>query len=218
MECAAIPEAFMTAYDALVLQGELAAGHKVLIHAVGSGVGTAAIQLVRAFKGVSLGTSRNPDKRDKSRGLGLGHAFDGTGDWVEGVLGATDGNGVDLVLDLVGGDYLDQNLKVVVERGQIVLVGLVAGARSTLSLGRLLARRITLRGTVLRSRGMEEKEHLTGLFQRVLVPLFDSGDLVPVLERTMSMSEVAEAHRIMEENRTFGKVVLTWENSLEDSR
>ena len=193
-------------------------GQHILIHAVGSGVGTAAVQLVRAFGAISLGTSRSVEKRNKCSELGLNHALDGEGDWVAEVLAATEGKGAEIVLDLVGGNYLERNLSAVAKRGQIVVVGLVAGAKATLSLGRLLARRITVRGTVLRSRGDVEKDHLTGMFERVLVPLFDSGDLVPVLDRIMPMSAVGEAHRIMEENMTFGKVVLSWEDSLEDPR
>jgi NADPH2:quinone reductase len=218
LECAAIPEVFMTAYDALVLQAEMREGQHVLIHAVGSGVGTAAVQLVRVFGALSLGTSRSVEKREKCRQLGLDYALDGEGDWVAEVLASTEGKGAEIVLDLVGGSYLESNLNAVAERGQILVVGLVAGAKATLSLGRLLARRVTLRGTVLRSRGFAEKEELTGMFERVLVPLFDSGDLVPVLDRIMPMSAVGEAHRIMEENMTFGKVVLSWGNSSEDHR
>jgi NADPH:quinone reductase len=208
-EAAAIPEAFVTAWDAMVTQGRLAAGETVLVSAVGSGVGTAAVQIARAIGARALGTARTPDKLERARELGLDAGIVPTeGRFAAAVREATGGGGVDLVLELVGGGYLAEDLACVAPRGRIVLVGLLAGARAELDLGAILSRRLELRGTVLRSRPLEEKILAARAFARHVVPLVARGALRPVIDRVLPLREAAAAHERVASNEGFGKVVL----------
>lgn len=207
-EAAAIPEAFATAFDALYTQGGLGLGTRVLIHAVASGVGTAAVQLVRAAGGVSIGTTRTAAKLDAAHALGLDHgvvAVDGRFADAVAVHGP-----VDLVLDLVGGDYVAQDTRCLRVGGRIVLVGLLAGPTCALPLATVLTRRLELRGTVLRSRSIEDKIAVAQTFGRHVVPLFERGALAPVLGARYPMSAAADAHRRMRSNDLVGKLVLEW--------
>ena len=209
-DAAAVPEAFITAWDALVVQAELQAGEWALIHAVGSGVGTAAAQIARAVGARSLGTSRTPDKLGRARAHGLDEgilASDGS-EVAEAVRRATGGQGADVVLDLLGGRYLAGALACVAPRGRVVLVGLLAGARAELDLRSLLEKRVRVMGTVLRARTLEEKILAAQQLARHLVPLFERRALVPVVDRVLPLARAAEAHAIVESNATFGKVVL----------
>lgn len=210
-EAAAVPEVFLTAYDALFRQLDMQVGERLLVHAVGSGVGTAAVQLARAAGIFTLGTSRTPAKLRRVHELGLDVGIDSSAEsWAERVEEATAREGVSAILDLVGGDYLADNLRVLSPRGRIIVVGTLAGARVELDLGMLLRKRAQLVGTVLRSRPLEEKIALARDFSSSVLPLLASGRVRPVLETVLPFAEVREAHRLMEENRTFGKVVLTW--------
>lgn len=209
-QAAAIPEAFITAYDAMVTQGRLASGERVLVSAVGSGVGTAAVQLVRALGGRTLGTARTEDKLARARSLGLDEGIvPEAGSFAAAVLARTNGEGVDLVLELVGGAYVAEDLACMRVKGRIVLVGLMAGAQAELDLGMLLRRRIELCGTVLRARPIEEKIAAARAFERHVVPLFAAGKLVSVVDRTLPLAEAPRAHQLVASNETFGKVVLT---------
>jgi NADPH:quinone reductase len=209
-QAAAVPEAFITAFDAIVTQARLGSGERVLIHAVGSGVGTAAAQIARAIGARSIGTARTQTKLDRARELGLG---DGIlvreGRFAAEVLARTDKAGVDVILELVGGDYLGEDLACAAPRARIVLVGLLAGARTEIDLGSVLRKRVTIVGTALRSRPLEEKIQATQAFARHLVPLFESGALRPVIDRTFPLSLAAKAHEHMATNDGFGKIVLT---------
>ncbi|HLV60173.1 MAG TPA: NAD(P)H-quinone oxidoreductase [Fredinandcohnia sp.] len=209
-DAAAIPEVFLTAYDALFVQGELRLGETVLVHAVGSGVGTAALQLVRAAGATCIGTSRTEQKLERCRALGLDVGLRTDGRFADEVKRHTGGRGVDLVLDLVGASYLEENLAAVATRGRLVCVGLLGGAKASLPLGTLLQKRVRLVGTVLRSRPPEEKASLTQRFAREVLPLFVQGRLRPVVDTVLPFERVTEAHRLLESNRTFGKIVLTW--------
>jgi putative PIG3 family NAD(P)H quinone oxidoreductase len=209
-EAAAVPEAFITAWDAMVTQAGLSAGETVLIQAVASGVGTAAVQVARAIGARSVGTTRTADKLEPARTLGLDHgvvAADGR--FAEGVLAATDGRGADVVLELVGGAYCAEDLRCVSRGGRIVVVGLLAGLRVELDLAMLLSKRLTVRGTVLRARPLEEKIAAMQAFARHVVPLFERGALKPVVDRVLPLERAAEAHEHVGSNRGFGKVVLT---------
>lgn len=209
-EAAAIPEVFVTAYDAVVLQGGLGEGKSVLIHAVASGVGTAAIQLAQTMGATSIGTSRTAHKLVGCTELGLVHAI-----LVEDGAFASDvksvaPKGVDVILDTIGAAYLEQNVQVIAKRGRIVVIGLMGGVKGDLHLGQLLAKRASIHGSVLRSRSAEEKAELTRLFTRDVLPQFAAGALRPIVDDTLPMTDVQSAHARMEQNETFGKLVLTW--------
>lgn len=210
-EAAAVPEAFLTAWDAMFSQAGLSPGETLLVHAVASGVGLAALQLAHAAGAVVVGTSRTRSKLERCASFGLEHpVVPDDGRFAEQVSRATDERGVDVVLDLVGGAYLEQNLRALAVKGRIVVVGLMGGREAPLPLGLLLARRATVIGTVLRSRPLEEKAALTQAFARRALPLFASGKLRPVVDDVLPMTSVREAHERMERGDTFGKLVLAW--------
>ncbi len=210
-DAAAVPEAFITAFDALVTQGRLAAGEDVLISAAGSGVGTAGVQLARAVGARPIGTVRTAAKAARLRSeLGLPDALVVEGPaYKDAIRERTAGRGVALVLELVGGSYVAEDLECVAHKGRIVLVGLVGGARVDMDLGLVLRKRISLTGTVLRARSLEEKIVASQLFAAHVVPLLARGLVRPVVGATMPLCDAAEAHRLTEANDTFGKVVLT---------
>ncbi len=206
---AAIPEAFITAWDAMVTQGGLSAGETVLIHAVGSGVGTAAVQIARALSARPLGTARTAAKLARAAKLGMDRGFTVEGGkFADDVLRATGGRGVDLVLELVGGGYLAEDLVCASTRARIILVGLMAGMRTELDLGLILGKRLTVVGTTLRARPLGEKIAVTSTFVRHVVPLVGDGVLKPVVERILPLAEAAAAHQAMASNESFGKIVL----------
>ena len=213
-QAAALPEAYLTAFDALVLQGGLQAGETVLIHAVASGVGSAAALLCRAAGAQVVGTGRNAQKLARARDWGVAHTLlcDASPPrFAERVRAATGGRGADLALDLVGGDYLPETLQALAPRGRAMLVGLVAGRTAALDLGLVLARRLRLTGTVLRSRPQEEKMALVQAAERQLLPLMRSGALPPVVDAVLPFSAVSEALARMQGNAAVGKLVLAWE-------
>jgi putative PIG3 family NAD(P)H quinone oxidoreductase len=207
-EAAAIPEAFLTAWDAMCDQAGLGAGDHVLVHAVGSGVGTAAVQIARAVGAIALGTARTADKIERAKALGLAVGILTTdGRFSREVLAATNGRGVDVVLDLVGGAYIAEDIECVAHRARIVVVGLLAGPRADVDLAKVLHKRTTLIGTVLRARPLEEKI-AAGFALRKLVPLFEDGRLRPVVDRAFPLDRAADAHEELAKNTTFGKLVL----------
>jgi NADPH2:quinone reductase len=184
----------------------------LLIHAVGSGVGTAGLQLARVAGARVAGTARSARKLEQAKQLGLDVAIDASrGEWAEQVEAAIGAERVHAVMDLVGGNYLEGNLRVLALRGRIVVVGLTAGAIAPLNMGVLLRKRLTIVGTVLRARPLEEKIELARDFSERVVPLFDAGRIRPVVDRVFSFSEIHAAHELMESNETFGKIVLRWE-------
>jgi putative PIG3 family NAD(P)H quinone oxidoreductase len=209
-EAAAIPEAFITAWDAMVVQGGLGAGEWALIHAVGSGVGTAAAQIAHAIGARVIGTARTRDKLERARPFGLDESILVAGEgFAADVRRVTGGAGADLVLELVGGSYVAEDLACLAPRGRIVLVGLTGGARAELDLAQLLNKRARLIGTVLRARPLEERIAAMQLLDRHLVPLIARGALRPVIDRALPLAQAAEAHALVAANTTFGKVVLT---------
>jgi putative PIG3 family NAD(P)H quinone oxidoreductase len=210
-EAAAIPEAFITAHDALVTLAGVRTGERVLVHAVGSGVGLAAIQLIRAFGATPYGTARTADKIERARELGLESGVVIKGDpqaMTPQVHQWTDNRGIDVVLDLVGGSYLPVNVECAAPLGRIILIGLLAGRSATLNLGMILHKRITIRGTVLRSRPAREKAAATEAFSRDVLPLLERGVVRPVIDRAFTLEQIREAHAHLEGNETFGKVVI----------
>ncbi|MFN2601939.1 MAG: NAD(P)H-quinone oxidoreductase [Gemmatimonadaceae bacterium] len=211
-EAAAVPEAFLTAYDALIRQVSLSAGERLLIHAVGSGVGTAALQVALVAGAIVIGTSRTQSKLDRAKELGLQHPVNITrDDWPAQVREITSGKGIDAILDLIGGAYFASSVDLLELRGRLILVGLTAGRSAELNLGMILNKRAHIVGTVLRSRPTEEKFALAREFSERTIPLFESNRLRPVIDRVFPFSEIGAAHRYMESNSNFGKIVLRWE-------
>ena len=212
-DAAAIPEAFFTAFDALVLQGDLGAGERVLVHAMTSGVGTAAMQIVHASGSMVLGTGRDAGKLERAAALGSFTALTVPRDtprFAERVLELTGGAGVDLVLDLVGGRYTAESLACLAARGRMMLVGTVDGVKSELDLRLALGKRARIIGTVLRSRAPEERMALAREVERHVLPLFARGTYRPVVDRVLPVDRVAEAFEHLVADRNVGKIVLAW--------
>ena len=208
---AAVPEVFITAHDALFTQASLQRDETVLIHAAGSGVGTAAIQLATARGAKPFGTARSADKLDRAKQFGLTKSVVIEKDplvLVDAVREWTDGRGLDVILDLVGAGYLEANLKALTPKGRMMLVGTTSGAEATLNFGLILSKRLTLRGTVLRGRSNEEKATATESFIHEVVPLLEKGIVKPVIDKVYGMGDIREAHRRMESNASFGKIVV----------
>ena len=213
-QAAAVPEAFVTAYDAMVLQGGLGAGDVVLVHAVGSGVGTAAVQIARAIGARAIGTARTETKLERARELGMSAGIvpatrNGAPEFATQVRALSNGRGADVVLELVGGSYVPESLAAMADRGRLILVGLLAGTRADVDLAMVLRRRLRLFGTVLRARPLEEKILAAQALEHHLAPLFASGSLKPVVDRVLPLEKAAEAHAYVAANEGFGKVVLT---------
>ncbi len=207
-DAAAIPEAGITAHDALVVQGGLAAGGWALIHAGGSGVGSMAIQIVKAM-GARVITTASAGKVAAVKALGADVVVDyATADFVEAVRSATGGLGVDVVMDLVGGDYLAGNIKSIRVGGSIVQVGVMAGGQTTIDLASLLPKRAHLIGTVLRARPIEQKIAATRRFATEVLPAIDAGLVHPVIDRRFALADIADAHRYLETNASLGKVLI----------
>jgi putative PIG3 family NAD(P)H quinone oxidoreductase len=210
-EGAAIPEAFLTAYDALVTRGRLQSGERVLIHAVGSGVGTAAAQIAKHLGATVLGTSRSGDKLARALVYGLDVGIDTSQESFRESVGEP----VNLVLDVLGGPALAENLAVLAPRGRLVMLGFLAGSRTEADLAPILRNRLEIVGSVMRTRGHEERVPLVRDFTEHMLPLFQPREQItpqlrPVLERTYPMTQLADAHRALEGNETFGKVVVAW--------
>lgn len=217
VHAAALPEAFVTAYDAMVVQAGLAAGDVVLVHAAGSGVGTAAVQIARAIGARVIGTARTAEKLERAKELGLaagivpGHhpRDEKTPSFAEQVRAVNGGRGVDVVLDLVGGAYTTESLEALDDKGRLVLVGLMAGARAEVDLGLVLRRRLRVFGTVLRARPLEEKILAAQVLAHRIAPLVSEGKLRAVVDRTFPLEQAADAQSYMASNTGFGKTILT---------
>lgn len=210
-EAAAVPEAFITAHDALVTQAGVRPSERVLIHAVGSGVGLAALQLARAAGALPLGDARTAEKVNRARSLGLEEGIvvgDSPDDIPRHVMSATGGAGVEIVLDLVGGPYVAASIAAAAPKGRIILIGTMGGRDASIPVGVVLGKRLTLRGTVLRARPLEEKIAATRAFAAQVVPLLLRDVVRPVVDKVFPLDEIASAHRHLESNATFGKVVI----------
>ena len=210
VQAAGVPEVFMTAHDGLFTQAGLQMGERVLIHAVGSGVGTAAIQLAHAAGATVFGTSRTPGKLERAKELGLDVALSDQNFAAE-VRRLTDGNGVQVVLDFVGATYMEQNLEALGMWGRMVFLATMGGAQANVNLGMLMGKRISIRGVTLRTRTLEEKLAVTRRFATHVLPLLASGKVRPIIEQVYAMEEVGEAHRAMGANRNFGRLIIKME-------
>ena len=210
IEAAAVPEAFITAHDAIFTLACLKANESLLIHAVGSGVGLAALQLAKAKGAFVIGTSRTADKLEKCGEFGLDAAIstENAADFAEAVKEKTNGNGVDVILDLVGAAYFQQNLASLGLNGRLVLVGLTSGSTAEFKLGIALQKRLKIIGTMLRGRSIAEKADAIARFADEVVPLFETGKFRPNLDRVFAVENVRDAYKYLESNESFGKVVL----------
>jgi len=213
-EAAALPEVFITAHDALFSQLGLQLGETVLIHAAASGVGTAAVQLAHAAGCLVFGTSRTADKLAKVQALGMDEAIIVPGDnpdaFATQILDATGGVGVNAIVDLVGGPYFAANMAALAPLGRMICVGVTAGADTRIDLGVIMRKRLRIFGTMLRGRSAAEKAAAVRGFAEHVLPLVRCGMLKPVIDSTFKVEDVAEAHRRLEGNGTFGKVILTF--------
>ena len=207
-DAAAIPEVFITAWDALVVQGGLTSGRWAMVHAGASGVGTAAIQIAKAI-GARIVVTCSAGKVASCRELGADVVVDyGSQDFVEEVKKATNGHGVDVILDVIGGDYVERNVASLAIKGRIIQVGTMAGKPVPFNVGLLLAKRATITGTVLRARPIEEKVAITQRFAAEVLPLFESGALRPVIDSRYAFADVSQAHEYMASNGNVGKILI----------
>lgn len=210
VQAAAVPEVFFTAYDALFNHCELAMGESVLIHAAGSGVGTAAVQLAHNTGSIVFGTAGSEDKLQRAAELGMDVGINYRDqDFAQVVRQHTGGAGVNALLDVIGADYWERNLASMALRGRMVLVGTMGGGGVEADLRPLMFKRLRITGTVLRSRPIEEKIAVTNQIKRHVLPLIVSGAIKPVVDTVFPLAEAAEAHRHMESNANFGKIILS---------
>ncbi len=212
-EAASIPEVFFTAHDALVTLGGLAAGGTALVHAGGSGVGIAAIQIVKAMNGRVIITAGSDDKCQRALALGADLAVNyHTGNFAEEVHRFTDRQGVHVILDVVGGPYWAANIASLARRGRLIIVGLMGGPITEVDLGQILSRRLRVEGTAMRSRSLEERALVRGRYQRDVEPHVRAGTIRPVIDTVFPLRAAAEAHQYMGANLNFGKIVLDVEH------
>jgi putative PIG3 family NAD(P)H quinone oxidoreductase len=208
-EAAGFPEAFLTVFLNVFGLAALPAGGSALVHGGGSGIGTAAIQLVKAARGSVIVTAGSDEKCARCVELGADLAINYRNeDFATVVADHTDGRGVDVVLDSIGAPYLERNLSVLSLGGRLVLIGLMGGAKSEISLGPLLVRRLQLIGSTLRARPIEEKAALVTAFEARFGSELEKGTIRPVIDRILPLAEASEAHRVVEASEHFGKVVL----------
>ena len=209
VHAAAIPETFFTVWTNVFERGSLQAGETALFHGGSSGIGTTAIQLAAARGAKVLATAGSDEKCRACQRLGASSAINyRTEDFVEAVKRLTGGRGADLILDIVGGDYLDRNLRALALDGRLVQIGLIEGSEATLDLRRVLARRLTITGSTLRPRSVEEKAAIAAGLLREVWPLLESGRVKPIVYRTFPLAQASEAHRLMESSEHVGKIVL----------
>jgi NADPH2:quinone reductase len=207
-DAAAIPEAFLTAYDALAVRARTSIGDRVLIHAVGSGVGTAATQVARVLGAATvLGTSRTATKLDRAKGYGMDVGLNTRSQRFRDQIDEP----VNVILDLLGGPMFEDNLAVLATRGRMVLLGFLAGPLVTADLSPILRKRLEIIGTVMRTRTLSERAELIAAFAEDMLPQLTRGILRPVVGANFPMLELARAHQLMERDESFGKIVLTWE-------
>ena len=204
IDAGAIPEAYITAHDALYTQGALARGERVLIHAVGSGVGIAALQLAKARGCFVYGTSRTPDKLEKAKSIGLDVAIDPAATPFDEIA-----HDIDVVIDFIGAPYLEQNLKSLRTRGRLIVVSTLGGTAASLSLRTLMTKRLRINGTMLRARPYDEKVEATRAFERDGVPLLANGSMRVPIDRVFKLEDAAEAHERIAKDRNFGKLVFS---------
>jgi NADPH:quinone reductase len=208
VQAAAVPEVFLTAHDALFTQGNLQMGERILIHAAGSGVGTAAIQLAHAVGATVFGSSRTPAKLERAKPLGLDYGVSAQ-NFADDVQRLAHGKGVHMVLDFIGAAYMQQNLQLLTTHGRLVFLSTLGGVQANVDLRLIMGKRLQIRGCTLRARSLEEKMAVTRRFATHVLPLLSNGKVKPIVERVYPLHEIAAAHTAMEENSNFGKLILS---------
>jgi NADPH2:quinone reductase len=209
IEAAAIPETFFTVWTNVFERGRLAKGEWLLVHGGSSGIGTTAIQLATARGARVIATAGSDEKCRRVQALGASAVNYRTEDFVERVKSLTNGRGVDVVLDIIGGDYTARNIACLARDGRLVQIGLMGGATATIPLSPILLRRLTITGSTLRIRTPEEKGALAAALEQEIWPLLASGRVKPIIDRTFPLADAGGAHRALESGQIFGKVVLT---------
>jgi NADPH:quinone reductase len=207
---AAIPETYFTVWTNLFQRGQLQTGETVLVHGGSSGIGTTAIQLAKAFGATVFATAGSDAKCAACIRLGATEAINYRAtDFVEAIARLSSGRGVDVILDIVGGPYLERNFKALAIDGRLVQIGLLGGAKAEIPLATLMQRRLTLTGSTLRIRSVEEKAAIARELEQHVWPLLASGLVGPVVDRTLPLADAAQAHRLLESGEVVGKIVLT---------
>jgi putative PIG3 family NAD(P)H quinone oxidoreductase len=214
VSAAAIPETFFTVWTNVFERGRLRAGETFLVHGGASGIGTTAIQLARAFGARVYATAGSDEKCDACEKLGADRAFNyKRDDFGAEIAKITGGRGVDVILDMVGADYFARNLDLLAVEGRLVQIAVLHGAKAELNLARLLRQRLTVTGSTLRARTVQEKGAIASAIERAVWPLIDAGKVAPVIYAVLPMTKAAEAHRILESSSHIGKVVLSVEHA-----
>ena len=214
VEAAAIPETFFTVWTNVFERGALKPGEWLLVHGGASGIGTTAIQLGRAFGAKVIVTAGNERKGDACLALGASSSINyRVHDFVEAVELMTDGRGVDVILDIVGGEYLERNLKALAVGGRLVQIGLMGGPKAQVNLVPVLQRRLTITGSTLRPRTVEEKGAIAKALETHVWPLLSAGTVKPIIHATFPLARAADAHRALEQGDHIGKIVLTMEGA-----
>jgi putative PIG3 family NAD(P)H quinone oxidoreductase len=206
---AAIPETYFTVWTNVFQRGKLSTGESILVHGGTSGIGTTAIQLARAFGATVYATAGSAEKCAACETLGARAINYKTTDFVEAIADLTAGRGVNMILDIIGGDYLERNLKALAIDGRLVQIGLQGGARSAVDLRTIMQRRLTLTGSTLRPRSVAEKAAIARDLEQHVWPLLSSGIVAPIVDRTLPLENAAEGHRLLESGEVVGKIVLT---------
>ena len=210
IEAAAVPETFFTVWTNVFQRGRLTAGESFLVHGGSSGIGTTAIQLAKAFGATVLATAGSEDKCAACRQLGADHAINyRNDDFVAAAKAATGGKGVDLILDMVGGDYIDRNYEAAADQGRIVQIAFLNGPKATANFSRLMLKRLTHTGSTLRPRTVAEKAAIAAELREKVWPLLEAGRCKPLINATFPLAQAWEAHRLMESSAHIGKIVLT---------
>jgi NADPH2:quinone reductase len=209
IQAAALPESFFTVWSNVFDRGHLVSGETILIHGGASGIGTTAIQLARAFGARVFATVGNDEKRSLCEKLGAERAVNYRSENFHDVIKeCTDGNGVDVILDIVGGHYLADNTRLLTTDGRLVVIGVLGGSKAEINLGRVLSKRLTVTGSTLRNRSPAVKGQIASALRTQVWPKLEDGEIAPVIQATFPLAEAYRAHELLEANQAMGKLVL----------